>query len=293
MRKFLLPLCASVFLLFLSPITTHAEDAAKKPVAETPSTEAPAAAENPVVPTAPVAPKDIKAEIVGSPAIAPDNENTFKIKLTDETGNPITPERLDSDANKAIRLFINDQTLTDYYDIHPTPSGEAGTWSFVFYPCKVTSYKGWAKIKTTDGQERTTAIDFTGKTPCTKDCVFPRVVTEGEGGGIRATLVFNQPLKIGQELKGAIHLTDQISGKPVTDLEPLKGEFAQIVGFFDDFNTMTHIEPDGENPKDETSRGGADISFSFKPERTGFVQLFLQMRRGGKDVYIPFGVTVE
>jgi hypothetical protein len=286
MRKLLLPLCASVSLLCLSSITTYAEDAAKPPVAE-------ASPEKTTTSPTPVIPKEIKVEVVGSPAVIANDENTFKIKLTDESGNPITPEQLKTDEKNAIRVFINEQTLNDYANLSPAPTKEKGTWSFIITPCRPTSYKGWTKVTTADGQVHYVTIDLPGASPCVKDCIRPRTITEGEGWGIKATLLFNQPLKVGQEAFGAIHLTDKMTGKPVIDLQPIKGEFAQITAFSNDFNTMIHIEPDGEDPKDDKSRGGPDISFPFKPLKAGYTQFYLQMHHNDKDAYIMFGVNVE
>lgn len=82
-------------------------------------------------------------------------------------------------------------------------------------------------------------------------------------------------------------------GKPITNLEPVMGAFAHIVGFYDDFATVAHIHPMGKEPASETDRGGPDLSFHLEPVRSGFVKLYVQVRRAGKDIFIPLGIMVE
>ena len=71
------------------------------------------------------------------------------------------------------------------------------------------------------------------------------------------------------------------------------GAFAHIVAFYDDFATVAHVHPMGEEPKSEDQRGGPELSFHLEPEKAGFLKIYVQVKRGGKDIFIPMGVSIQ
>lgn len=71
------------------------------------------------------------------------------------------------------------------------------------------------------------------------------------------------------------------------------GAFAHIVGFYDDFQSVVHVHPMGEEPISSKQRGGPDLSFHIEPEKTGYLKLYVQLRRNEQDIFIPFGLTVQ
>jgi hypothetical protein len=82
-------------------------------------------------------------------------------------------------------------------------------------------------------------------------------------------------------------------GKPFTQLEPIMGAFAHIVGFSDDFTTVVHIHPMGKEPKSATDRGGPELEFHLDPESAGFIRLFAQVQIDGVSTFAPFGLVVK
>jgi hypothetical protein len=70
------------------------------------------------------------------------------------------------------------------------------------------------------------------------------------------------------------------------------GAYAHIVGIADDFETIAHVHPLGAEPTSPEQRGGPDFDFHVEPAKPGFLKLFAQVRVDGRDVFLPFGVTV-
>ena len=105
-------------------------------------------------------------------------------------------------------------------------------------------------------------------------------------------LSFDSKPKSGSTSIGKLHLVDS-TGSPIKNLEPVMGAFGHIVAFSQDLNHVLHVHPMGAEPTSAMDRGGPDLEFRFEPETSGFVRLFAQLRVGSKDIYVPFGFTVE
>lgn len=71
------------------------------------------------------------------------------------------------------------------------------------------------------------------------------------------------------------------------------GAFAHTVAINEDFETIAHVYPMGEEPSSEKGRGGPELMFHFEPEKSGFYKIWLQVQLAGKDVYVPFAVYVH
>lgn len=109
--------------------------------------------------------------------------------------------------------------------------------------------------------------------------------------GYTFTLALDSEPKAGAAVMGNITVTKD--GKPFTQLEPVMGAFAHVVGFTEDYNSVLHIHPMGKEPTSDTERGGPKLEFHIEPKTAGFVKLFAQVRIDGKDIFAPFGVTVK
>ena len=81
-------------------------------------------------------------------------------------------------------------------------------------------------------------------------------------------------------------------GRPFTQLEPIMGAYAHLVGFADDYRTIVHLHPSGEEPKRPADRGGPTLEFKFYPPRPGFYRFYAQVHVDGKDRFARFGVVV-
>lgn len=234
----------------------------------------------------------LRASVVDAKALRVGKVNALVLKLTDDGGSPISLEQLKEVHTKKIHLLLADETLTDYQHMHPEQGSQPGTYVTTFVPENATSYKVWLDVTPVGGNQQFIPIVLQGKAPCAVPCVKKSLSSEGTSGGLAASISFKNKLKVGVAEMGTLTLKDN-EGKPVTNLEPVMGAFAHIVGLYEDFETIAHIHPMGQEPKSDAERGGPELSFHLEPEKAGFLKLYAQVRRGDKDIFIPFGVNIE
>jgi len=113
-----------------------------------------------------------------------------------------------------------------------------------------------------------------------------------EAKGIQAKIVTDRPMLAGKASMVRASLSD-VSGRPIRDLEPVMGAYAHLVGFSADGNSIIHCHPLGEEPSDKQARGGPDLLFHVEPQQSGPTQFYLQLKRNGEDVYLPFGALIQ
>jgi hypothetical protein len=70
------------------------------------------------------------------------------------------------------------------------------------------------------------------------------------------------------------------------------GAYAHLVGFSADGKSIIHAHPMGEEPTSADDRGGPRLSFHVAPESAGATQFYLQIKRAGKEVMVPFGQRI-
>lgn len=220
------------------------------------------------------------------------------VKLTDIKSNkPITFNDLVEIHTKKFHLLIIDNLLIDYSHVHPVETATPGIYQFEWQPnFKNASYRAWADLLPThtNTQEYAT-VDLTSPQTVKriKNSVPHRTVLESTVDGYRFKLTFDKmPLLAGQAAMGEIDVTDA-QGHPVHILEPIMGAYAHIVGFNEDFKTVTHVHPLGKEPKSSTERGGPQLKFHIEPNKAGFIKMFAQVQIKGKVLYVPFAFTVK
>jgi len=227
----------------------------------------------------------IKTEQVG-------NKTRVTIKLMKD-GKPLTLNDLKKVHMKKLHVLVIDDTLEDYFHVHPQKLSEAGTYEFEFRPKMKGTYRMWADITpvSTDTQEFVMADVIQAKD--TKPEINKTASLESTVKDYTFKLSFDTPtLTSGKAAMGKITVTDK-DGKPVKDLQPVMGAYSHIVGFADDFSTIAHMHPMGAEPKVKTDRGGPDLSFQMEAAKPGFTKIFAQVKINGKNIYAPFGVTVQ
>lgn len=211
---------------------------------------------------------------------------------TVKDSKPVTPEEINLVHTQRVHLLVIDPTLTDYHHIHPTPTGKAGEWAFDFTPKKDSSYRIWTDVTpAATGKQEYIKTDI-GKSSITSHEMDKTLINKSEAGGYQFALSFDEPLVAEKPVMGKVIVTDK-AGKPVSNLQPVMGAFAHIVGFGEDGNTILHIHPMGKEPTAESERGGPELQFHIEPEKAGFVKLFVQTRIDGKDLFAPMSVIVK
>ncbi|QQR68877.1 MAG: hypothetical protein IPI58_08615 [Alphaproteobacteria bacterium] len=206
-------------------------------------------------------------------------------------GKPLTLDDLKEAHTKKLHLLIVDPTLTDYHHIHPVAGKNPDEYVFDFTPLKNDSYRVWADVipVVTGKQEYArTDIGAPAKEKASIDKATSMVTTVDD---YTFTLALDSEPKAGAPVMANVVITKD--GQPFTGLEPVMGAFAHVVGFTEDYNSVLHVHPMGKEPTSDAERGGPKLEFHIEPEKAGFVKLFAQVRIGGKDIFAPFGITVE
>jgi len=215
------------------------------------------------------------------------------IKLTKKEGSPLLLTDLKEAHTKKIHLLLIDPSLSDYHHEHPEPTSKPGEYAFTFTPLKPGPYRVWADLVpvATDTQEYAmTDITSTDKSePITDRKVKMSVVVEG----LKYEINFeNSELKAGEAVLGKLKITSQ-NGKTFSQLEPIMGAYAHIVGFSEDYQTIAHIHPMGEEPTKSTDRGMGELEFHLIPSKSGLMRLFAQVQINGTDKYAPFTLNIK
>lgn len=219
---------------------------------------------------------------------APGQSVRVVVQLTLD-GKPLTVDDIKTVHTQKFHLLVIDPTLTDYQHIHPTPTATPGSYLFTFSPKFKGGYRAWADVTPmATGEQQLAAADLgsPGEPKINKKPIDHAIV-----GKYRFGLSFDEAPTAGDETMGGITVTDS-NGRKVTRLEPVMGAFAHIVGFYEDYQTVVHTHPMGEEPKGDADRGGPTLMFHLAPEQAGFIRLFAQMKIDGKDIFVPFGVKV-
>ncbi len=193
---------------------------------------------------------------------------------------------------KKLHLLIVDGSLTDYQHIHPLPDpATPGRWQFTFAPKFARTYKVWADVTLPDGHQEYIGTDLVaGREKAPLPDKVPTLIATADG--LKFTLSFSQPLKVGQAAQGRIDVIDIKTGKSFAGLQPIMGAFGHIVAFAGDWNSIEHVHPLGTEPKSEGERSGPTINFHIQPEEAGVLKLFAQIRANGRETIVPFTANV-
>jgi hypothetical protein len=213
------------------------------------------------------------------------------LTLTSLTGEPITPEQLREVHTRKIHLLIIDGSLTDYHHEHPVPSPIPGCYDFSFTPQKPGTYRIWADVQpvATDVQEFAMTV-IPANTRAEPLKIEPDSLTNTVNG-LHYAIEFEQPVKSGEPVQATLHVT-QADGSGYSQLEPIMGAFAHIVGFRDDRTSALHIHPEIARPLSPEDRGGPDLRFRFYAAKPGFYRLFVQVQRNGQSEFVPFALNI-
>jgi hypothetical protein len=236
----------------------------------------------------------IKVEVLPIKEIKQGEPQSIKVKLVSlGEGKAILLSDLKEAHTQKIHVLIFDQSLTDYQHVHPKSTKEPGVYQFDWTPKNDGVYRLWVDVVPLEtGQEEyiRTHLTTVGKTSKTVDKI---VSLNQKIQDNWYTLSFDSDtLKKGQAAMGTIKIVDT-QGHDFKALEPIMGAYAHIVAINEDFETIAHVHPMGEEPSKESDRGGTTLSFHFEPKKAGYYKIWLQVRIDGKDVYVPFGSDVE
>ena len=226
-----------------------------------------------------------RAELVStSPTMAGQPcELAFRLRDT-STGRVLSAGDLATTHTQKLHTMIVDSALSDYHHVHPTYDAARGLFVAQFTPAANHPYMAWHDF-TPHGADRVVARNELPAGPQavrTPPFIVPRQIASAEG--VTLKLSTDKPICAGTDCKLTIELRDA-AGKLVTDLESVMGASAHLVGFSRDGRHFIHCHPMGE--------ASGQMQFHISPEHEGLTQFFLQIRRGGHDIYIPFGQRIQ
>lgn len=218
------------------------------------------------------------------------NELVYIIKLKDiKTGKYLTESGLKTAHTKKLHLLVIDPSLTEYHHLHPTVIKD-GEWGVDFIPVSAGTFRVWADVTRSDTGKQEFVINDIG-TPYKERNINRVTNLSSSSGEYNFDLILDGDLKAGEATMAKI-----IANKndvPFSGLEPVMGAFAHVVGFSEDYKSIMHIHPMGNEPENTNERGGPVLEFHIEPKKPGFVKIFAQFRIDGKDIFVPFGVIVK
>ena len=217
----------------------------------------------------------IRAEIVADSPLKVGKRADLRIRLFFvDNGQPVALSDLEETHTRKIHLLISDMTETDYHHEHPEPVGD-GEYAFSFIPGRPDTYRVWADLlpARTHVQQYSVA-DIPSNTP-----------RQGK-------MAENELIHERETVAGKLRVT-QPDGQPCNKLGVVMGAFGHFVGFGDDFATVLHLHPVGPLITDPEARGGPELPFYFRSNKTGPFRLFAQVKIDGKDFFPRFVLRVQ
>jgi hypothetical protein len=217
-----------------------------------------------------------------------------KIRISRNDGRPVLFDDLLVVHTQRIHLLIEDHSLGDYHHVHPKPTGTPGEYGFTFTPERPGSYRIWADVVpgwSSIQEYLITDIESQRTGGLIEDRETTRRATID---GLTFELSFypqDKPLRVGESVVGRITVKGP-DGAAFTQLEPIMGAFAHLVGFSEDGRTVVHIHPMGNEPTRPADRGGPTLEFKYYPVVAGFTRLYCQVSIGGESKFAPFGLNV-
>jgi hypothetical protein len=235
----------------------------------------------------------MKMSVIGPPLVV-GRLAQLRIRLTKRDGSPVLLDDLLEMHTRKIHLLINDLSLGDYHHEHPTATDMPGEYAFSFTPQKPGPYRIWADlVPATSSIQEYVIADAPADT--TSDPLIDRkTVSTAIVNGRTYRLAFtnsDMAIHAGQTIVGTI-MVNGTDGKTFTQLEPVMGAFAHVVGFNQDLKTVLHIHPYSKQPSGPTDRAGPVFAFKFYAPKPGFYRLYGQVQIDGISQFPPFGLTV-
>lgn len=236
----------------------------------------------------------VRAEIVNTPILQKDMATTVTLRLKSAiSGKPLMSSDLKEVHTRLVHALIIDPQLQDYKHVHPEEIDVPGEYALSLIPNTACTYRLWADVTPLKGQQEYAMVDIPGQEGCGSLTIDKTEILEVKTEPFLATLSLPEGgIQAGVDATLNVSLND-LQGATVENLEPLMGAYAHMVGFYDDFRTISHLHPMGAEPVKSTDRGTGTLSFHFEPGQAGFVKLFLQIQVNGQEYFFPFGVTVK
>ncbi len=236
------------------------------------------------------APATIRATLAPAPPLKIGEAAILTLSLLNQEGKPVLLDDLRLVHTEKLHLLIIDPSLSDYQHVHPTPGAIPGSYTFAVTARQAGDYRVFVDLlpEASARQEYAiTSFHVAGTPGVPKPVVNDSTTVDG----YRFTLQFAEPPRAGQP--GRIRLSVAgADGQPFSQLQPVMGAFAHMVGFNVERSTVVHLHPLGREPETATERGGPHLDFMADFATPGYQKLFAQVQVDGQPVFAAFGVDV-
>ena len=216
---------------------------------------------------------------------------------------------------KQYHLFVISQDMEYFQHIHPAEQAD-GTWTIELTLPKPGYYKVLSDFLPSGGSSQFIArplvtAGYTGSLTADSAHLVPDAVLTKSVDDMTATVSLD-PATFAVGLYGHLnfHLTDNATGRPITDLQTYLGAFGHTLIMSEDMVSYVHAHPldilakpddDGGPPQFlippgadlETLRGGPDVTFEGLMPRPGRYRAWTQFRRHNKLHTFSFTFTAE
>ncbi len=225
----------------------------------------------------------VMSVVPGAPAI---------VRLHTAGGKPLRPEDLLVTHTERLHLLVVDPTLRDYQHVHPRPTGNAGEWQFDFTPRLTGSYRFFADFTpaaTARGLYASADATVTGEATTRAIAMIPGDEVMRDGHRFKLA-VSPDPARAGKPIDLKFSL-NRIDGGAVA-LEPVMGAYAHLVAFDEARSGFAHLHPveaEIAKPLDATKPA---LNFKLTIPRAGRYTVWAQVKLGGKEIFVPFGLDV-
>ncbi len=232
------------------------------------------------------------ASISTEPAeVKPGEDVKLNFNIQDSTGKILNSNNLELVHEKLIHLLIISEDLSYFYHLHPEQaSGGDFTVETKFpAPGKYRLYMDYTPAGAGHQLGRMEVNVEGTPQPATKLVADKELVKVVDG--IRFEMKSNRPFTTTQPIEISFVLSDEKTGKPVTDLEPYLGAFAHFVLVSEDHTEYLHAHPlvDASGPD---ARGGPEVGTQTLFPKAGLYKVWGQFRRGGKIHTVPMVINV-
>jgi len=222
-------------------------------------------------------------------AITPGRPVNLHLVVRDpHTDRPVTRFELVHD--KLIHLFVVGQDLEYFAHLHPDLDARGGFGIQLTLP-GAGVYHLFADFLPIDGSPQVghhvvVTAGFGGDLhPVARLAPLPASLTRD---GMTVRLETPQLIP-GRRVLVTCHITDAVTGAPVSDLQPYLGARGHLVVVSDDLTQYVHSHPAADDPE----RLSSDVVFDVIFPQAGAYKLWAQFQRHDRVTTVPFTVDVK
>jgi hypothetical protein len=194
--------------------------------------------------------------------------------------------------DKLMHLIIVGEDLSYFAHIHPTLKVSKNAFTIFHTFPEAGKYKIWIDFKPKNGSQTIVAFNSnaTGKPihkpiPITNDKQYSKEIARK----YQITLTRPKEIRANSDVEIAFSISN-ISGRPITDLEPLMGAGGHSVIISDDVKEFLHVHPSEE--VDATWRGGPAVRFKTRFPNPGPYKVWGQFQHQGRTITPDFVLDV-